>query len=292
MKQFETFCKIPTRGNTNGLSQDSQRILKTYLTKYLSYIKDETPNFQNLVSFIAFLEVKPSSKCSIAQRLGRFLYFYEYITREQLSIIYQKFYSPSPKWSSKALNIQDVSKIISSSWAYHNDDFLRYRNTLFLYLLGTLGLRIGQALSIKTTDVNIGETAVEIKIKKLKQNFKNQTELYDTKTIPINHSIQNHKLISLLKGYLEIKPKSEYLFVNKNGRKCNEAVMRQFCYNIGKKIGIKFTPHQLRHSVGTYVANQYGLLKASLLLGHSDIKTTQRYVEPQKIDLSNCLPSL
>lgn len=49
-------------------------------------------------------------------------------------------------------------------------------------------------------------------------------------------------------------------------------------------IGVRVTPHSMRHLFSTYVARHGGILVAKALLGHADISTTQRYTDTPTLD--------
>ena len=70
------------------------------------------------------------------------------------------------------------------------------------------------------------------------------------------------------------------LFQNHRGQplRCNgvQWVLRQY----GKQCGVSVTPHRLRHTCARWLAEgQMPLLSLSRFLGHSDVHTTQRYID-------------
>ena len=64
-----------------------------------------------------------------------------------------------------------------------------------------------------------------------------------------------------------------------NGEKINSNVLRTAFYSVLKKVGIDdFRLHDLRHCFATRLAQAgVDIYKISKLLGHKDIKMTQRY---------------
>ncbi len=49
-------------------------------------------------------------------------------------------------------------------------------------------------------------------------------------------------------------------------------------------IGVRVTPHSMRHSFATYVARHAGIRAAQSLMGHADISTTQGYTDAPTLD--------
>ncbi len=74
--------------------------------------------------------------------------------------------------------------------------------------------------------------------------------------------------------------KNDLVFFSKSGNKIWANSLRKSFYTVLRKAGIKgdFRWHDLRHTFATRLAQVgYDLYKLSKLLGHKDIKMTQRY---------------
>jgi len=95
-----------------------------------------------------------------------------------------------------------------------------------------------------------------------------------TRNIPIIPFIKE-----IIKQYIKENNHLSYIF-EKNGQKLSENILR---YKIGKvfsKIGIKVTPHQLRHSYASDLLNGGARINdVSILLGHSSLSTTEIYTK-------------
>ena len=73
--------------------------------------------------------------------------------------------------------------------------------------------------------------------------------------------------------------KNCFVFFNRKGKKINPNVLRKSFYTVLRKVGIEnLWLHDLRRTFATRLAQAgVDLYKISKLLGHKDIKMTQRY---------------
>ena len=95
------------------------------------------------------------------------------------------------------------------------------------------------------------------------------------KTLPLNKFA-----LDVLNRRSKMKSiKNDLVFFNKNGRKIHVSNLRKSFYRVMGKVGIKdFRFHDLRHTFASRLAQAgVDLYKISKLLGHKDIKMTQRY---------------
>jgi integrase/recombinase XerC len=132
---------------------------------------------------------------------------------------------------------------------------------LLISMLYTLGLRISELQSLKISDISNGWVRVEGKGKK-------------DRDIPILP-----KLKALIDRYLEEFHPKTFLFES-NDRKLSQNTLRYAVNKVFKRVGIKVTPHQLRHSYATALLNGGApIADVSELLGHSSMVTTQIYTK-------------
>jgi len=83
----------------------------------------------------------------------------------------------------------------------------------------------------------------------------------------------------LIEQYIKDKSPKKYLF-EKGNAPMNVAQLRYIITKLFKAVGIKATPHQLRHSFATHLLNNGARISdVSELLGHETMATTQVYTK-------------
>jgi len=130
-----------------------------------------------------------------------------------------------------------------------------------IYLIYGLGLRVSELLDLKVSDISDEWIVVTGKGSK-------------TRTIPLHPELKK-----IIDSYLSFYPTKKYLF-QKNDIKMSYSQIRYILDKAFDKIGIKVTPHQLRHSFATDLLNSGARINdVSSLLGHEFLSTTQIYTK-------------
>ena len=145
---------------------------------------------------------------------------------------------------------------------------------LVVMMLYTLGLRISELASLKVDDIAEGWVRVLGKGEKERE-------------IPLIEPTA-----SLLKAYLVKSAPKRFLF-ERRGDRLSENSLRYIITKLFKNVGIKATPHQLRHSYATALLNNNArIADVSDLLGHASMATTQIYTKlGSALKLDNYLKS-
>ena len=127
------------------------------------------------------------------------------------------------------------------------------------------GLRLQELLSLEWSRVNLLRRTILIQ----------ETKNGSPKTLPLNKIA-----LDVLNQRSKVKSiKNDFVFFNSNGKKINPHVLRVSFYTVLRKVGIEnLWLHDLRRTFATRLAQAgVDLYKISKLLGHKDIKMTQRY---------------
>ena len=132
---------------------------------------------------------------------------------------------------------------------------------LIVTMLYTLGLRISELATLKIEDIS--REWVRVLGKGSKQ-----------RDIPLMASTKK-----ILDEYCSSFNINKFLF-SKNGEKLSENSLRYIVTKVFKRVGMKVSPHQLRHSYATALLNGGApIVDVSELLGHSSMSTTQIYTK-------------
>jgi integrase/recombinase XerD len=176
------------------------------------------------------------------------------------------------------LSVQEVLELID---APDSTKHRGLRDAAMIELLYAAGLRVSELVGLKTTDVNLEASFVRAFGKGAKERI-----------VPIGNfaktKIDNYVTYSkpyLLKGNL-----SKYLFVARAGNPMTRQGFWKLLnrYALLAKINKKISPHTLRHSFATHLLEGGADLRVvQLMLGHSDIATTQIYTHITKDHLKS-----
>jgi integrase/recombinase XerD len=206
-----------------------------------------------------------------ARRLSSMRRYYQYLVRERVLAADPTVRLEAPRIGRplpKSLSESDVEALLS---APDPSQVIGLRDRTMLEVLYATGLRVSELVGIELTEVNLRQGVVRVTGKGNKERL-----------VPLGE-----EALDWLQRYLdEARPElcrgrpTEALFPTRQGR----AMTRQaFWYLIKKhagKAGVNTTlsPHTLRHAFATHLLNHGADLRAvQMLLGHSDISTTQIY---------------
>lgn len=135
------------------------------------------------------------------------------------------------------------------------------QESLIITILYTLGLRISELSSLKLEDIS--DEWIRVLGKGNKQ-----------RDIPLLKQTKE-----LIDEYLSKKEVNKFLF-EKDGERLSENSLRYMITKVFKRVALKVTPHQLRHSFATALLNNNARISdVSELLGHSTMATTQIYTK-------------
>jgi len=230
---------------------------KTYninLTEAIRYIDIEKQDKTIMIDMLPYrLHIKDKAKKTIYKKVSIFKSFITYLQQKGNMI--------------KLLHDENIStektlpKPIKSSFINEALQKASLDEKLMINLLYGVGLRISELSNLKLESIKNSWVVIKGKGGKIRQ-------------IPIIQGVE-----TLLQEYLKAYHVKEYLF-EKDGKKLSDGQLRYKITKVFKDIGLKVTPHQLRHSFATeLLQNGASISDVSSLLGHSSLETTQIYTK-------------
>jgi len=238
-----------------GYSPQTIKSYKISLEQLLEHHEIEEKKDTTIINIMPLrLYLANHSKKAISAKLSAIRSFIKYLkTHQKLNIKLKASQSIKvPKTLPKPLREEDILKVIKNS---------NKKNSLIVTMLYSLGLRVSELASIKLKDISNEWVRVEGKGNK-------------TREVPL---IDNLRV--KIKEYIESFSPKEYLF-EKNGKKLSDAQIRYIINKEFAKIGVKATPHQLRHSFASDLLKEGARISdVSELLGHSSMASTQIYTK-------------
>lgn len=141
------------------------------------------------------------------------------------------------------------------------------RNRCFVALMLDSGLRRGEIPKINIGDLDLRNQTLLVRGKGSKQRI-----------VPIGS--MSAKLLTEYLDQRDHIDSSEPFFIDMYGKRCTDNLMKQVFQDLKNLSGIeRLHPHLLRHTFATYYLADGGDLETlRLILGHSDVHTTQMYL--------------
>jgi integrase/recombinase XerD len=202
--------------------------------------------------------------------------FYHYLLREGRITVDPTLDVDSPKLGRplpKSLSEQDVERLIQ---APDLDVALEFRDRTMLEMLYACGLRVTELTSLQLVQISINQGVVRVFGKGSKERL---VPMGEEALLWLRRYMAGPRA-ELLKGI-----PSDVVFPSRRGR---QMTRQTFWYRIkiyALRAGIRqeLSPHTLRHAFATHLLNHGADLRVvQLLLGHSDLSTTQIYTHVAK----------
>ncbi len=139
------------------------------------------------------------------------------------------------------------------------------KHKAILYTIYSAGLRIGEVLRLRVTDIRSQEGFIFVKDSKGKKD---------------RHTVLSPILLNLLRAYFREHKPSYWLFEGQDGGQYSTTSIQEIFRRAVKATGSNpwSTPHTLRHSFATHLMQRgVNIRYIQMALGHSSIKTTEVY---------------
>jgi integrase/recombinase XerD len=280
LKLFLDFLSVE-----KGLSSNTAVSYHRDLNKLVSFFEKRKKSIveaeeHDLVDFIQAQSRSGLSARSLARLVSSMKSFYRFLVLDGIIKKNPTVNLTSPKvWMSlpKFLTVQEVEKLLKQPSRECPGDI---RDKAMLELLYATGLRVSELVVLKLKNMNWDEGFLICRGKGGKERI-----------VPVGDSA-----LLEIRSYLEkarhkyLKKESDVLFLTSRGR----GFSRQGVWKMLKKhsqaagLGHKISPHLLRHTFATHLLERGADLRSvQLMLGHSQITTTQIYTHVSRKHLQD-----
>lgn len=225
----------------------------------------------DLLTFIAERVKSGAKPRSTARQLSSFRRFYRHIVREGLRDTDPTADIEMPRIGRslpKTLTEDEVEALLN---APNTDEPLGHRDRAMLELLYATGLRVSELINLRQSQINFNQGVLRIVGKGDRERL-----------IPLGDESQRwlRDFINGPRMEILLERQTDFLFPTRRGNRMTRQAFWHIIKRYAEKAGIrrKLSPHSLRHAFATHLLNRGADLRVvQLLLGHSDLSTTQIY---------------
>ena len=280
IKLFLDFLK-----NDKKLSDNTLQSYRRDIEQYEKYVNENQINYlkatdETIVRYMDYLRKEDKKESTISRNLASTRSFYQFLIRSKKIKKDPTMTIESPKVEKRVPSILTSKEVELLLDQPKDVDLKGTRDKAMLEFAYATGMRVTEMISLNLDDVRLDEGYVVCRGKNKSRN------------IPLGSmSLKALKeYIEEARPYLIKNEDEEALFVNVNGKR----LTRQGFWKIVKfykeqaHINKEITPHILRHSFATHLLQNGADLKAiQTMLGHSDISSTQVYMQFQDAGIKN-----
>ena len=233
----------------------------------------------DIENYLKYFQSINLSNTTINRKLSSLKHFFNYLSKKKLlqsnpviNISGLKNHKSLPK----SLSIIDVNCLIN---APDCSNFIGLRDRAMIELMYATGVRISELINLKYTNIDLNRSLIKVMGKGGKERM-----------IPFGDDA-----LSWLIDYIEFRRKnnlslnSRDFFISQQGKKITRQAFwhRIKAYLKITGLSMDISPHTLRHAFATHLLNNGADLRSvQMLLGHSDLSTTQIYTHIAKQRLS------
>lgn len=232
----------------------------------IGIIKEDVDNY------VLYLIQEEKSKSFVNQAVSSLKFFYTYVLKQRQLI--SNTYRPKQKQKlPNILSKNEVKKIL--------DSIENIKHKTILMLVYSAGLRVGEVVSLKLTDIDSDRMVIKIE---------------DAKGAKDRYTLLSAITLEQLREFYKIYKPCKWLFEGvKPGYHITERTVQRVFKNAVHKAGIKkpVTTHSLRHSFATHLLESGTDIRyIQELLGHKNSKTTEIYTHVSKRSIENIVNPL
>jgi integrase/recombinase XerD len=262
-----------------GLARNTIESYRFDLRKFQEFLKSAEKELvlltkNDVVDFIERLREEGYSLSSICRAISSIKGLCKYLIIEHIVKEDPTETLQSPKkWDRlpKALSLNEVKSLLEQGAVGNPRDPIEVRDIVMVELLYSSGLRVSELILLKLEDINSEAGFLRVIGKGSKERI-----------VPVSiRALEKIKqYITAERMQILKQRRSPYLFVTRRGGPMTRQRFWQTIKKTGRRLGIKISPHTMRHSFATHLLEGGADLRSlQKMLGHSDISTTQIYTK-------------
>ena len=262
-----------------GLSQNTLDSYRSDLEQFSSWLEKNNLSYiktskKEILSYLSFLFQKGLGSKTVARKLSSLKSFFRYLVFKSIIPNDPSSEVETPKLLKsipKSISEKEVEALLA---APDEKTDIGLRDKTMIETLYSCGLRISELTNLELLNLNLRQGVIRVIGKGQKERL-----------VPMGD-----QLIGLLELYISSSRKnllnkrhSDFLFLSTRGQRMTRQSfwhrIKHYCLDSGFEPD-KISPHVLRHAFATHLLNNGADLRVvQLLLGHSDLNTTQIYTE-------------
>ncbi len=262
-----------------GLSKNTLESYRSDLEQFSNWLKTKDLSFsktakKDILSYLSFLFKSGLGSKTVARKLSSLKSFFRYLVFKSIIQVDPSNDIETPKLLKsipKSISEKEIEKLLD---APDEKTDIGLRDKTMIETLYSCGLRISELTNLELLNLNLRQGVIRVIGKGQKERL-----------VPMGDQLINlldNYLVSSRKNFLK-KKNSDFLFLSSRGQKMTRQSfwhrIKYYCINCGFEPE-KISPHVLRHAFATHLLNNGADLRVvQLLLGHSDLNTTQIYTE-------------
>ena len=262
-----------------GLSQNTLDSYRSDLEQFSKWLKKNNLSYiktskKEILSYLSFIFQKGLVSKTVDRKLSSLKSFFRYLVFKSIIPNDPSSEVETPKLLKsipKSISEKEVEALLA---APDEKTDIGLRDKTMIETLYSCGLRISELTNLELLNLNLRQGVIRVIGKGQKERL-----------VPMGD-----QLIGLLELYISSSRKnllskrhSDFLFLSTRGQRMTRQSfwhrIKHYCLASGFEPE-KISPHVLRHAFATHLLNNGADLRVvQLLLGHSDLNTTQIYTE-------------